>query len=86
MTSNSVLPSTSSVKSSSVLSTREFLVRTKISIGNTNDYGREIVLRIFDDTHHVSEEIILKNSEIQNQSSKNTNIDIFHIRTQEKLT
>jgi hypothetical protein len=78
MTSTSVL--------SSVLSIREFLVRTKISHGNTNDYGSEIVLRIFDDKHHVSEEIILKNSEKQNQSSKNKNIDIFHIRTQEKLS
>lgn len=82
MTSSSVLSSTPS----SVLSTREFLVRTKTSRSNINDHEIVITLRIFDDTYHASEEIILKKSEIQNQSIENKNIDIFHIRTQQKLS
>jgi hypothetical protein len=85
MTSSTVLSSTSSIKSSSILSTREFLVRTKTSLNKTNDDEKEIVLRIFDNTHHASEEIILKKSERQNQSFDNKNIDVFHIRTQQKL-
>jgi len=81
MTSSSV----TSVKSSSGLSTREYLVRIKTSRDNTNDYDRGIVLRIFDNTQHSSEEIILKKSESENQSSKNKNIDVFHIQTRQKL-
>jgi hypothetical protein len=86
MTSSPVLSSTSSLKSSSILSTREFLIRTKTSRGNLNDYEKVIALRIFDDTHHASEEIILKKSDRQNQSVQNKNIDVFQIRTQQKLS
>jgi hypothetical protein len=85
MASSSVLSPTPSVKSSSVLSTREFLIRTKTSRSNINNQENIIALRIFDNTHHSSEEVILKQSERQNQSIKNKNIDIFHIRTQQKL-
>jgi hypothetical protein len=85
MASSSVLSPTPSVKSSSVLSTREFLIRTKTSRSNINNQENIIALRIFDNTHHSSEEVILKKSERQNQSIKNKNIDIFHIRTQQKL-
>ncbi|CAF3508369.1 unnamed protein product [Rotaria sp. Silwood1] len=85
MTSSFVLSSTSSVKSSSIVSTREFLVRTKTSTDKINNYENVVVLRIFDDMHHASEEIILKKSESQNQLSENKNINIFHVRTQRKL-
>lgn len=86
MTSSSVLSSQLSVKSSSVLSSREYLIRTKTSRNNTNDSEREITLRIFDNTQHASEEIILKPSQSENQSNDNKNIDIFHIRTEQKLS
>jgi hypothetical protein len=77
MTSSTVL----SLASSSNISIREFLVRTKISRGNTNDYDRVIVLRIFDDSNHASEEIILNHSESHNTKG----IDVFNIRTEQKL-
>ncbi|CAF3808973.1 unnamed protein product [Rotaria sordida] len=35
--------------------------------------------------NHASEEIILKKSESQNQSLENKNINVFHVRTQQKL-
>ncbi|CAF4049780.1 unnamed protein product [Rotaria sp. Silwood2] len=85
MASSFVFSSTSSVKSSSLLSTREFLIRTKTSTGDINNYEKVVTLRIFDDMHHASEEIILKKSESQNQSLENKNINVFHVRTQQKL-
>ena len=79
--SSTVLPSTSSVN----LLEREFLIRTKISHGNFNDYDKIIALRIFDDRNHVSEEILLQKMQRENQTTKKKNIDVFHIQTKEKL-
>ncbi|CAF1350708.1 unnamed protein product, partial [Adineta steineri] len=58
----------------------EFLIRIKTSDKNINDYNKIISLRIYDDKHQSSEEIILKKSEIENE-----NINIYHIRIQQKL-
>ncbi|CAF4483957.1 unnamed protein product [Rotaria socialis] len=85
MSSTIVLSSKSSSKTSTVLSTRQFLVRTNTSSSDINSDENVIMLRILDDMHHVSEEIILRKSESQTKSVENKNIDIFHVRTQQEL-
>ncbi|CAF5222730.1 unnamed protein product, partial [Rotaria magnacalcarata] len=85
MSSAIVLSSKSSTKTSTVLSTRQFLVRTKTSSSDINSHENAIILRILDDMHHASEEIILRKSESQSESVENKNIDIFHVRIQQEL-
>lgn len=74
--------SKSSVKSSGNLSIRKYLIRIKTS---HNYIEQEIALRIFDDTQHESEQIILKKSQSENETNDKKNINKFHIQTEQKL-
>lgn len=88
MNSSTILPSKLSTKSSSVLSTREYLIRTKVKHGSISDHKKVLSLRIFDEANRTSEEIVLKNPErndSSSSSSKKKNIDSFHIQTERKL-
>lgn len=79
MNSSTVLPTNLSNES---LSSREYLIRTKISHGLISDYEKILSIRIFDNSNHASEQITLEHQ----NSSNSTNIDTFSIRTKEKLS
>ena len=73
-------------QSSSRSAKREFLVRIKTLRGNVNEGEKVIALRLFDDQQAASEEILLEKSLRQRQASDKNDIDVFLIRTDEKLS
>ena len=84
--SPNVSPAPAATQSSSRLAKREFLVRIKTLRGNVNEGGKAIALRLFDDQQAASEEILLEKSLRQPQASDKIEIDVFLIRTDEKLS
>ena len=70
------------MNSSTDLSSREYTIRTKLSHGVLSDYEKILLLKIFDDANHASEQIILEH---QNSSDSN-HIETFSVRINENLT
>ena len=85
MSSSNVSPAPAS-QSSSRLAKREFLVRLRLLGSTVNERDKVIALRIFDDQHNASEEILLESTLRQPQGSDKNDVDVFLIRSDSKLS